>query len=156
MNPELTVVANAGMARLFSRDSRRDPLTPLAVLHHPQSRNHGDPDGTAPAGHGNNDWRPGGIAFQPRTDRKRKEHLRFADEISRRIDEELEGGRHRTVLLFASCPFIGELKSRLSAQARRSLQAVVESDLTSFGLDELQSRVDEALTKPLAREDPRF
>lgn len=145
MKAELTLVANASEAHLFSRASRRDPLLPVAMLKHEASRARGTELGSDRAGHGSSDRRPGGVAFEPRMDRRRKQHLQFANEIARRIDDELGSGRYDSVVLFASCPFIGELKSRLSPAAQRSLSAAIELDLTSFAVDELEHRVDEAL-----------
>lgn len=145
MKAELTLVANAGEAHFFARESRHDPLMPLAMLKHDDSRSRGTELGTDRPGHGSSDRRPGGVTFEPRMDRRRKQHLIFASEIARRLDEELASGRYASVVLFASCPFIGELKGRLSPAAKRSLSAAVELDLTSFPVDELERRVGEAL-----------
>ena len=145
MKSELTLVANASEAHLFSRESRHDPLMPLALMKHSESRARNAELETDRAGHGSSDRHPGGVAFAPRMSRKRKEHLQFADEVARRVDAELASGRYNSVVLFASCPFLGELKSRLSPAAKRSLQASVDLDLTSYGVDELERRVAEAL-----------
>jgi len=145
MKAELTLVANAAEAHLFTRESRHDPLTPIALLKHSQSRAHRASPGEDRPGHGNSDRHPQGVTFTPRMSRKRKEHLEFADEISKRVDEELDSGRCGSVVLFASCPFIGELKGRLSPMAMRSLRAAVDLDLTSYPVDELERRVEQAL-----------
>jgi protein required for attachment to host cells len=145
MKAELTLVANASQAHLFSRESRRDPLMPVALMTHAESRARISELEADRAGHGGSARRPGGVAFAPRMSRKRKEHLQFADEVARRIDAELAGGRYGSVVLFASCPFIGELRGRLSPAAKRSLHASVDLDLTSYGVDELERRVAEAL-----------
>lgn len=145
MNAELTLVANASEAHLFSRESRQDPLMPLALMKHGESRARTSDLEPDRAGHGSSDRHPGGVAFEPRMSRKRKEHLQFADEVARRVDAELASGRYNSVVLFASCPFLGELKSRLSPAAKRSLHASVDLDLTSYGVDELERRVADAL-----------
>ncbi|WOB10623.1 host attachment protein [Piscinibacter gummiphilus] len=145
MKAELTLVANASEAHLFARESRHDPLMPLALMKHTESRARASELEPDRAGHGSSDRHPGGVAFAPRMSRKRKEHLQFADEVARRIDAELGSGRYGSVVLFASCPFLGELRSQLSPAAKRSLKASVDLDLTSFGVDELERRVADAL-----------
>lgn len=145
MKAELTLVANASEAHLFSRESRRDPLMPLALMKHAESRARNSELEPARAGHGSSDRHPGGVAFTPRMSRKRKEHLQFAGEIAQRVDAELASGRYGSVVLFASCPFLGELRNRLSPAAKRALHASVDLDLTSYGVDELERRVAEAL-----------
>jgi protein required for attachment to host cells len=140
-----TLGATAGDAPLCCRAARHDPLMPVALLTHAESRARSSELEPDRAGHGSSDRHPGGVAFTPRMSRKRKEHLQFADEVARRVDAELASGRYGSVVLFASCPFLGELRNRLSPAARRSLHASVDLDLTSYGVDELERRVAEAL-----------
>lgn len=145
MKADLILVANASEARLFCRASDNEPLVPLTTLEHNRSRRKNRELGGERAGHGSSDYRPGGVSFAPRIDPKRKQHLLFADELAKRVDEELASGRCSRVALFASCPFIGELRRRLSPAARKVLHAVVEMDLTSLPLDEVERRVGQEL-----------
>jgi protein required for attachment to host cells len=145
MRTDLILVANASAARLFCSTSDTEPLVPLATLEHDRSRRKGSQLGNQRAGHGSSDHRPGGVSFMPRLDSKRKQHLQFADELAQRIDVELASGRCSSVALFASCPFIGELKQRLSPAARKALRAAIDTDLTSFPLDEVERRVRQEL-----------
>lgn len=145
MKADLILIANASEARLFVRASDQEPLVPLATLEHSASRRKGSQLGIDRAGHGSNDSRPSGVSFAPRLDPKRKQHLQFADELSQRIDEELAAGRCGRVALFASCPFIGELKGRLSPAARKALRAAVDVDLTALPLEELERRLPHEL-----------
>jgi protein required for attachment to host cells len=145
MKPELILIAKSSEARLFLRSSDQEPLVPLAELTHSGSRQKISQLVDDRAGHGSSDRRPGGVSFAGRIDPKRKQHLQFADELCERIDAELAAGHCDRVAVFASCPFIGELKSRLSASARKALHAAVDADLTALPLEELERRVAEEL-----------
>lgn len=147
MKSELIVVADSSEARLFTHESDRDPLVPLVTLHHPQSRQKPSGLGAERPGHGSSDSHPGGVNFEPRIDPRRKQHLAFAHELSRRIDALLAEGRHDRLTLFASRPLIGELKGQLGAASRKALRAAVDLDLMSLGSRELEQRMVAALAK---------
>lgn len=147
MKSELIVVADSSEARLFTRDSDRDPLVPLATLLHPQSRQKPSELGGGRPGHGSSDSHPGGVNFEPRIDPRRKQHMAFAHELSQRIDALLAEGRHDRLTLFAASPFIGELKGQLRPASRKALRAAVDLDLMSLGSRELEQRMVVALAE---------
>ena len=122
MKVQCIVVANASIARLFRRDLPTDHLAPLATMEHPESRLKGSEL---------DDDRHG----------RRKEHQRFAREIAGRLETGLAAGEFSTVWLFASSPFLGELKAQLSDAIDKRLQFALDSDLTSFGLAEIEQRL---------------
>lgn len=144
MKPDLILIANSRIARLFTRASADEPLVPLATLDQPDAHLKPSEAGGDRPGHGSSDSRPGGVAFEPRLDPQRKSDLKFAHAVSHRVDEALAGGCGRLVL-FASNPFLGELKSVLSEGAARHLASAINLDLTSFGLDEVEHRIASAL-----------
>ena len=50
--------------------------------------------------------------------------------------------RHESPMeLFASSPFLGELKAQLSDAVDKRLQLALDSDLTSIGLAEIEQRL---------------
>lgn len=53
----------------------------------------------------------------------------------------LDAGKFSTAWLFASSPFLGELKAQLSDAVDKCLQLALDSDLTSFGLAEIEQRL---------------
>ena len=122
MKSQWILVANASLARLFRRDSPTDTLVALATMEHPESRLKGSELA---------DSRPG----------RRKAHQRFAREIAERLDTGLAAGEFSTLGLFASSPFLGELKEQLSNAVDKRLQLALDSDLTSFGLAEIEQRI---------------
>jgi len=142
------VLANASRARILDREPDGGRLEELADLVHPQSREKGsgltsDREGHAQKAHGD----PGhsGTAFQPHTEPRQKEHAVFALEVSRYLEDAVTQGRCRGLVLIASDPFLGELKSHLGHAATRVLSATIPRDLTSFAGHDLARRVTEAL-----------
>lgn len=145
MKQDLILIANATRARLCHHE---DGAAQLAVLSEAQ-----DPEGRMKAGelagdhlgHVAADQRPGGTSFAPRLDPRRKQHLAFARLLAAQVEQHLQQGHYREFLLFASSPFLGEMKEQLGPRAKRALRAAVDLDLTSCPLDELEPRVDQAV-----------
>ncbi len=135
------VIANASMARLFGRNSDTDALVPLATLQHPESRLKGSELGDDRPGHEATDNSSGGNRFEPRTDVRRHEHVRFAHQIAIDLDTRLAAGAFDTLWVLASSPFLGELKAQLSEPVAKRVQLALATDLTSFGLREIEDRV---------------
>jgi protein required for attachment to host cells len=141
--PQWILVANASIARLFRRDSPTDPLVPLATLEHPQSRLKGSALADDRPGHEATDNSRGGNRYEPRSDVHRKEHQHFAREIAERLDDGLAGDEFDSLWLFASSPFLGELKPHLSAAVARQVQVALAIDFTSLSLAEIEHRLQD-------------
>jgi protein required for attachment to host cells len=141
MKNEWIVLANASTARLFSRESDRHPLVPLVTLDHAASQQKTSALADDRMGHGSADSRPGGVAFEPRTSALRKEHAHFARELAQRLADGLASGACDRITLYASAPFLGELKAQLSPAAAKALRAAFAVDLTSFQHGELERRI---------------
>jgi len=148
MNENWIVLANASRARILDREPGDGRLKELADLVHPQSREKAseltsDREGHAQKAHG--DAGHAGTAFEPRTEPRQKEHAVFALEVSRYLEDAVTHGRCLALVLIASDPFLGELKSHLGHAATRVLNATIPRDLTSFAGNDLARRVTEAL-----------
>ena len=141
MKPQWILVANASHARLFSRESPTAPLIPLANIEHPESRLKGIQLADDRPGHEATDNSSGGNRYEPRSDVRRKEHQHFAREIGQRLDAGLAADEFSSLWLFASNPFLGELKAHLSDAVGKRVQLALSSDLTSFGLAEIEQRL---------------
>lgn len=133
------LVANASLARIFRRDAARTPLVPVETLSHEQSRMHGSELATDRSGQVAADNSHG--IFEPRTDKRRKEHLRFAREIADRLDKGLAAQEFDSLTVFASSPFLGELKAQLSDAVEKKLKVALNNDFTSLGLAKLEERL---------------
>jgi len=141
MKPQWILVANASHARLFSRESPTAPLVPLANIEHSESRLKGTQLADDRPGHEATDNSSGGNRFEPRIDVRRKEHQRFAHELAERLDAGLAAQEFSTLWLFASNPFMGELKAQLSDGVDKRVHLALDTDLTSFGLAEIEQRL---------------
>ena len=141
MKRQWILLANASHARLLSRDSATDPLVALATLEHPESRLKASQLADDRPGHEATDNSSGGNRYEPRSDVRRKEHQRFAREIAHRLDAGLAAGEFNAVWLFASSPFLGELKAQLSDAVTKRVQLALDSDLTALGLAEIEQRL---------------
>lgn len=140
MKPDWILIANASRARLL----QREPGCPLVVIgsfDHPQSRSMSSELGDDRAGQERADRSFGGAAYQPRTDAKENEHLRFARELAAHLEQQAQQGRFRSLVLYASSPFLGELKAQLGSVTERFVTATHDLDLTSVGLVELEQRI---------------
>lgn len=141
MKSNWIVVANASNARMLE-DQGEGALAILQTFEHPQSRSKGSELATDKAGMEKSDSGfGGGAAFQPRTDVRQKEHAVFARELAEHLEHAAQQGAFRSVALFASSPFLGELKAHLGPATQRLLGSIHDIDLTSFGLSELEQRV---------------
>jgi protein required for attachment to host cells len=136
------LVANAARARVLEETSLAGRYLHVADLVHPQSRQKGvqlasdRPGHVMSTGHG-----PGSTAYAPHTDPREREHERFAHEVAQWLNDGVASGRCAGIVLVASNPFLGEVKSRLSESARKSLLRSVPIDLTDVPDAELAQRI---------------
>lgn len=140
MKPDWTLIANATQARLL----QKEPGCPMVVLHafhHPDGRLKTSELGDGKAGRDTSSTGYGGAALQPHTDAHRKEHQKFAQELAQYIEHAAQQGGFHKLELFASNPFLGELKEHLGNATRRMLAATHAVDLTAVGLAEIEQRI---------------
>jgi protein required for attachment to host cells len=140
MKPEWILIANAAHARLLARE-QGSPMVVLQSFEHPSSRGKVSELADDKMGRENSDRSFGGAAYQPRVDTKQKEHTRFARELAGHLEQQAQQGSFRSLAIFASNPFLGELKAELGTAAARLLSASHDLDLTSFGLTEVEQRI---------------
>ena len=141
MKTQWIVIANAASARIFRREAANGPLIPVETLTHDRSRMHVSTLETdRPGSHAADNGR-GLNHFEPRCDARRKEHQRFAKEIAQKLDAGLKNGEFSSLTLFASNPFMGELKAQLGEAVAQRLKLALNNDLSHVGLAELDRRV---------------
>jgi protein required for attachment to host cells len=144
MKPHWILIANASQARLLQQE-HGGPVRVLKAFHHPASRLHSSTLGDDKAGRELSGHGFGGAAFEPRMDAQLKEHLRFARELADELEVGAREGSYGTLALFASSPFLGELKQALHDGTRSLVTAMRDVDLTSVGLAEIEHRVEHEL-----------
>jgi protein required for attachment to host cells len=140
MKPHWILIANASQARLL----QQEPDCPLVVLQsfqHPASRTRSSVLGDDERGREASDRAFGGAAYEPRIDEQKKEHLHFARELADVLEQGVRDARYASVTVYASSPFLGELKQALHDGTRRLLSASHDVDLTALGLTEIEQRL---------------
>jgi protein required for attachment to host cells len=140
MKPEWILIANATRARLLQRE-HGSPLVVVQSFEHPQGRAKTSELADDRAGQGKTDHSFGGASYPPRIAAKYKEHLRFARELAEYLEHQAQQGNFHSLALFASSPFLGEVKALLGKATTRLLTATHDLDLTSVGLVELDQRI---------------
>ena len=146
MKPEWTVIANATHARLLSHD-RGSPMVLLKSFEHPQGRSKVSELADDRMGRENSDQGTGGTAFHPRMDARHEENLRFARELADYLEPYAQQDSFRSLAIFASSPFLGELQSELGPATTRLLTYLQDLDLTSFGLSEVERRIAQEMAR---------
>jgi protein required for attachment to host cells len=142
------VLANASRARVCERDEDGAGLHDLADFVHAQSRQKGSELGFDQPGHvehGMGSNLRGGTDLDPRTDPRKKEHERFAREIAQHLDKGVASRQCERIVLIASNPFLGEIKSHLGAATAAAVWVTAARDLTALTGRELAQRVGELL-----------
>lgn len=144
MKPDWILIANATRARLLQQDSKQR-VTELESFEHPESRSKVGQLASDRAGYERTDRAFGAAAYQPRTDAKQKEHQRFARQLAQYLEQQAQQGHFGRIEVFASSPFLGELKAELGAATTRLLGGTHDLDLTMVGKAELGRRLAQEL-----------
>lgn len=144
MKPDWILIANATRARVLQQKPHAR-VVEVQSFEHPQSRSKVSDLADDRAGNERTDRSFGGTTYQPRIDAKQKEHQRFARELATYLEQQAQDGRFQSLQLFASSPFLGELKSELGSATARLLGGTHDLDLTMVGPAELGRRIAQAL-----------
>jgi len=143
------VVANSARARVYERDPDTAELIETADFVHPQSRQKASALMSDRAGHTEHSYGTGGgrggTQYEPPTDPHARERAKFARELGQFIERAVLEHRCPGWMLFASDPFLGELKAHLGGAGSKALIAAEPSDLTAWRARELARRVIDVL-----------
>jgi protein required for attachment to host cells len=140
MKTHWILIANAAHARLVQQESGASVQVIRTFSHAPGRRKTSELVDDR-AGHETTVYAFGGTSYQPRTDPKKKEHGRFARELADDLERQAQLGSFESLSVFASSPFLGELKAELGPAATRLLSDTRDVDLTSVGPAELGRRI---------------
>jgi len=133
------MVANASQAKLFANHGPNKGLQFIKELVHPESREKtsnlvsdrsGSHTGT---GHG---------AFVQATDPKHHEAERFAQEVTRELDDGRLNNAYDRLILVASSPFMGLVNSRLPELVRSRLSETIDKDYTRLPVKDLAGHLE--------------
>jgi len=140
MKADWILIANATRARLLRQESGQR-VKELQSFEHPESRSKISDLADDRSGNERSDRSFGSAAYQPRVDAKQKEHLRFARQLAAFLEQQAQLGSYGRIEVFASSPFLGELKSELGAATTRLLGGTHDLDLTMVGKAEIGRRL---------------
>jgi protein required for attachment to host cells len=140
MKPNWILIANGSHARLVQQAGGAS-VTLLKTFTHLAGRSKVRELVNDRAGHETTVHAFGGTSYQPRTEPKKKEHARFARELADELEREAQRGSFSSLVVFASSPFLGELKAELGSATSRLLTGTRDVDLTSVGPAELGRRI---------------
>lgn len=121
--PDWILISNTTRARVL----QQEPGSAMVVL---ESFVH-------PAGRGQ--------PSEPPKNARHKECTPFAQELARYLEHEARQGHFGSLAIFASAPFVEELRASLGKTTRRLVSGFHELDLTSVGVAELDRRVSHEL-----------
>ncbi len=148
MSKTWIVLANASRARVCERDGEAGGLHDLMDFVHTQSRQKGSELASDQPGHvkhGMGSGLHGRTSLDPRTDPRQKEHEKFAREIAEHLDKGVASQQCERIVLIASNPFLGEIKSHLGTAAAAAVWVTAPSDFTALSGRELAQRLGELL-----------
>jgi protein required for attachment to host cells len=114
MQPDWTLIANATRARLLQQE-RGAPMVILESFVHPRGRG--------------------------KLDAASDEHIKFARELAHLLEQEAQLDHFHSLTIFASSPFLGEIRDELGKATLCRLTSTHELDLTHLGLSELEERI---------------
>jgi protein required for attachment to host cells len=78
----------------------------------------------------------------------RQAHIEFARELAQVLEQEAKMDHFHSLTIFASSPFLDEIKAELGRATRHLLTAAHELDLTRCGLSELEQRISHEVAMP--------
>lgn len=135
------MVANASQAKLFANHGPNKGLQLIKELDHPESREKtanlvSDRPGSHP-GPGS-----GFGSFSQASDPKHLQAERFAQELSRELEDGRVSNAYERLILVASAQFMGMLNNRLSNHVRNKVSESIEKDYTRLPVKELAGHLE--------------
>ncbi len=148
MKKTWVLITDAEHARCFERNAADHTLKELTDFVHPHVSLQGQAGGgdlTGEAGKGHGRTGHAGTQFEPHTEAHAKERANFARELADYLNQGVAEHRCHALVLIATSPMLGELRSHLSREADIAVITSLASDLTHYNGRELEKRVSDAL-----------
>ncbi len=148
MKHTMIVVANSTCARIFVAESSSSPLTEIETMTHTEGRLHardltsdlpgkGSGGGTGVAtGSGSSRH-----AYEGKTDPKEHELSEFAKRVADYLDDARKANKISRILLVATPPFLGEVRSNLSAATNKKVVFELDKNLTHNSVDDIRKHL---------------
>lgn len=134
------VVANSSRARVFETRGAGTGLAALQAYEHPDSRAKGsdlvsDRPGHTASDHGSR------TALEPDTAPKRNVQTHFARELAQALEQGRVENRYQNLVLVASSPFLGILRSQLPVHVNGQVREALDKDYTALAERELAAQL---------------
>lgn len=131
------IVADSSQAKIF-RLGKFPKLEEISSLKHPESRLHNqdlvsDKPGRGFQSHGN-----GRSAYQPETEPKQVEAIKFAVEIAALLYTASNKGEFNQLYLFSEPSFLGLLRQHIHPSIQKNIVDEVAKDLTSSSTETIE------------------
>lgn len=141
------VVANSSRARLFEHaGGAGEGLVLLREFEHPESRAKGGDLVSDRPGHTATD-QGRRTALDPDTEPKRVAQEQFARELGHALEQGRVQNRYSGVVLVASAPFLGVLRSQLPERVRGHVREAIDKDYTALAERELAARLGASIAR---------
>jgi protein required for attachment to host cells len=140
------VVANSSRARLFESRAASGTLALVREFEHPESRAKGVDLVSDRPGHTATD-QGRRTALDPDTEPKRVAQEHFARELSHALEQGRVQNRYSGLVLVASAPFLGILRSQLPEGVRTQVREAIDKDYTALTERELAAQLSVSLAR---------
>jgi protein required for attachment to host cells len=141
----LVMVADAARARFFSATTAKGGLTEIDTMVHPESKLHANEMASDKPGRTSNRNGQGVNSLDTEVDPKRQEAIRFAKEVSDRLDKVRQQGQYSRLYVVAAPTFLGMLRSNLHAETRKWIANEINKDLTTLSVSDIRAHLPERL-----------
>lgn len=135
------LVADSARARVLAGDPTDTVLEEIETLVHPESRRYAGDITTDRPGRAFDSAGEGRHAMGQSVGPGEQEAVRFAREISARLEEARGRGELDRLYLVAAPRFLGHLRSALDEPTRRLVAGEVDKNLTGHGIADVRSHL---------------
>lgn len=144
MSTTWILVANASTARIYENTGINKGLQLINQLEHPESRMKGSDLVSDRGGHMQSVGNGHGSRQSP-TDPKQNEAEHFALSLAKTLDQGRGENKYERLIVVASNPFLGTLKTRLSSQVQGMMSEAIEKDYTKVTDKELAGHLSHCI-----------
>jgi len=145
MSNAWVLVANQSEARIYALKMPRGPLVEVDKMEHAAGQaREGDLVTDRP---GRSFQSVGDVrhAMEPPVDAKEQEAMKFAKEVSDRLDSARQEGRFDRLVLVAAPHFLGLLRKSLSDATSKQVTEEIAKNLVQFNAEEIRSHLPDKL-----------
>lgn len=141
----LVMVADASRARFFSAETPKGKLKEIDSMVHPESKLHPNEMASDKPGKTSNRNGQGVNSLDTEVNPKRQEAIRFAKDVSSKLNTVRQKGSYNKVYIVAAPTFLGMLRTNINGDTKRAIKDEINKDLTALTVDEIRAHLPERL-----------